>query len=54
MQLTDEQQKSLGVVPHVWIGVDPSKDFLAWVWNNRLAAVGCDAPSFESQARECS
>jgi len=48
-RLTDEQQKSLSVPPHVWVGVAPSEEFLAWVWNNRLAAVGGDAPAFESQ-----
>jgi kynurenine formamidase len=33
---------------NTYIGVDPTPEFLEWVWNNHIAALGSDATSVEA------
>lgn len=33
---------------HRFVGVEASQDFVAWLWNNQIAAVGSDTVAFEA------
>jgi len=39
---------STGLWGNTYIGVDPTPEFLEWVWNQNLGAVAGDAVAFES------
>lgn len=46
--LSDLEQKSLSERPTAdFIGVEPSREILQWLWGNQFAAVAGDSPSFE-------
>ncbi|GAB1517415.1 hypothetical protein RhiTH_000463 [Rhizoctonia solani] len=45
--LSDERKREVAKVPHTWAGMEQSKEFLEWFWDNRFAALAGDTPAFE-------
>jgi len=46
--LTDEEKAAIAPIPNLKsIGVEASREMVAWLWDNRVAAIGTDNPAVE-------